>query len=125
MPSERDRRCYPRTAVDWPVVVLTKQGFTVGEAMNVSASGALIRSPEPLVAKEKSRIFMVPPNRLAFRVTFEVAWVKATHSSRKLPNYLIGIQFNRLLDGDCELVNTSIRTQRTPCAHAPTLMANG
>ena len=120
MPSEKDRRRYPRTAVDWPVVVLTKHGFTVGEAMNVSASGALIRSPEPLAAKEKSRIFMVPPNRLAFPVTFEVAWVKATQSSRRMPNYLIGIQFNRLLDGDRELVNTPIRTQRTPYAHALT-----
>jgi hypothetical protein len=67
---------------------------------------------------------MVPPNRRAFPVTFEVAWVKATHSSRKIPNYFIGIQFNRLLDGDRELVNTSIRTQRTPYADAPNLMAN-
>jgi len=124
MPSEKDRRRYPRTAVDWPVVILTKHGFAVGEAMNVSAGGALIRSPEPLAARERSRIFMVPPNRLAFPVTFEVAWVKANHSSRKLPNYLIGIQFNRLLDGDRELVNTSARTRRAPCPHAGALMAN-
>jgi PilZ domain len=113
MSSEKERRRYPRTAVDWLVVLLTKHGFTVGEAMNVSDSGALIRSPAPLAAKEKSRIFMVPPNRLAFGANFKVAWVKAIHSSRKIPNYLIGIQFNRLLDGDRQFVKTLIGTQRT------------
>jgi PilZ domain len=114
MRSEKERRRYPRTAVDWPVVLLTKHGFTVGEAKNVSDSGALIRSPEPLAAKEKSRIFMVPPNRLAFRATFKVAWVKAIHSSHKIPNYLIGIRFNGLLDGDRRFVKTLVGTQRTP-----------
>jgi hypothetical protein len=124
MPSEKERRRHPRTAVDWPVVLLTKHGFTVGEAMNVSDSGALIRSPAPLDAKEKSRIFMVPPNRLAFRVTFKVAWVKATHSSRKIPNYLIGIKFNSLLDGDRQFVKTVIGTQRAPYPDRPRLKAS-
>jgi hypothetical protein len=124
MLSGKERRRYPRTAVDWPVVVFTKHGFTVGEAMNVSASGALIRSPELLAAKEKSRIFMVPPNCLAFRVTFEVAWVKTVHSSRKIPNHLIGIQFNGFLNGNHLFVNSLIRTQRSPCAHAPSLAAS-
>jgi hypothetical protein len=124
MPSEKERRRYPRTAVDWPVVLLTKHGFTVGQAMNVSDSGALIRSPAPLAAKEKSRIFMVPPNRLAFRVTFKVAWVKAIHSSRKAPNYLIGIRFNRLLDGDRQFVKTLIGTQRVPNLDRPSLRAS-
>jgi PilZ domain len=96
----------------------------VGEAMNISDRGALIRSPEPLVAKEKSRIFMVPPNRLAFRLTFKVAWVKTIRSGRRIPSYLMGIKFNSLLDGDRQLVKTVIGTQRTPYPDRPRLKAS-
>jgi hypothetical protein len=81
-----------------------KDRITVGEARDISARGALIQMGEPLCAKEKFRLFIVPPDRLAFRVTAEVAWVKVERSAPDFSNCLMGIRFTRVSKGDNQFV---------------------
>jgi len=114
MTSGNERRRHPRVPVDWPVVVRMKDRTALGEARNISARGALFQTERPLHPKEKFRAFMVPANRQAFRVTFEVAWVKARASGRRMCTYIIGIRFTRLLKGDSQFLLNFIRTQLMP-----------
>jgi len=112
MSPMKERRRYPRIRVDWPVVVRMKDRITVGEARNIGARGALIQMEEPLTAKEKFRLFIVPPDRLAFRVTAEVAWVKVKRSAQEFSNCLMGIRFTRVSKGDNRFVLDFLHAQR-------------
>jgi hypothetical protein len=123
MTTTSERRRHPRVPVDWPVIIRMQDRTALGEAKNISARGALIQTERPLHPKEKFRGFMVPANRQAFRVTFEVAWVKARASGRKMCTYIIGIRFTRLLKGDSQFLLTFIRTQLMPQPDMLPLMA--
>jgi hypothetical protein len=112
MSPMKERRRDPRIRVDWPVVVRMKNGITVGEARNISARGALIQTEEPLCAKEKFRLFLVPPDRLAFRVTAEVAWLKVKRSAQDFSNCLMGIRFTRVSKGDNQFVLDFLHARR-------------
>ena len=124
MTSVDERRRHSRVPVDWPVVLRTEDRTAVGEARNVSARGALIQTERPLHPKEKFRVFMVPANRRAFRVTCEVAWVKGRPSGRRISTYVSGIRFTRLLKGDGQFLLDFIRTQLMPHSEVPRRMAN-
>jgi len=104
MTNQDERRRHPRVAVDWPAVIMTERGATLGNARNISARGALIRSEEPLHPKDRSRLFLVPPDRLAFRVSFEVAWLATEGSAQRAPDYAMGVRFIRMARGDGEFV---------------------
>jgi hypothetical protein len=124
MPSERERRRHPRVPVDWPVVIRTKDRTTVGDARNISARGALIQTERPLHPKQKFRAFMVPANHQAFGVTFEVAWVKARASGRRISTYVIGIRFTRLLKDDGQFLLDFVRSRVVPCPNVLRLVAS-
>jgi PilZ domain len=123
MPSGNERRRHPRIPVDWPAVIRMKDRTAVGEARNISARGALIQTERLLHPREKFGVFLVPPNRLAFRVSCEVAWVKARASGRKISTYVVGIHFTRLLKGDSQFLLNFIRTQLMPHPTAIRLVA--
>jgi hypothetical protein len=86
--------------------------ITVGEARNISARGALIQTEEPLPANENFRLFIVPPDRLAFRVAAEVAWLQVERFAQDFSNCLMGIRFTRLLKGDKQFVLDWLHNQR-------------
>jgi hypothetical protein len=109
MTNQRERRRHPRVVVDWPVVIITKHGATVGNARNISARGALIRSEAPLCPNDRSRLFLVPPDRLAFRVSFEVAWMGPEDSPRRASDYSMGVRFIRMSRGDGDYVLNFVR----------------
>jgi PilZ domain len=104
MTNQEERRRHPRVAIDWPVVIITKRGATVGNARNISVRGALILSEEPLRPRDRSRLFLVPPDRLAFRVSFEVAWLATEGSAQGASDYSMGLRFIRMSRGDGEFV---------------------
>jgi len=104
MATQEEKRRHPRVVIDWPAVIMTKRGATVGKARNISARGALIRSEEPLRPRERSRLFLVPPDRLAFRVSFEVAWLATESSAQRASDYSMGVRFIRMARGDGEFV---------------------
>jgi hypothetical protein len=104
MTNQEERRRHPRVAVDWPVVIMTDRGAAVGSAANISARGALIRSEEPFRPKERSRLFLVPPDRLAFRVSFEVAWLAPEGSAQRASDCSMGVRFLRMARDDGEFV---------------------
>jgi hypothetical protein len=104
MTSQEERRRHPRVVIDWPVVIMTKRGAAVGKARNISARGALIRSEAPLRPKDRSRLFLVPPDRLAFRVSFEVAWLATEGSAKRASDCSMGVRFIRMARSDGEFV---------------------
>jgi hypothetical protein len=101
-----------------------KDRTAVGEARNISARGALIQTKRLLHPKEKFRVFMVPANRQAFRVTCEVAWVKTSASGRKISSCVVGIRFTRLLKGDSQFLLNFIGTKLMRRADALRLVAS-
>ena len=88
----------------------------MGDTRNISGRGALMRSEEPLRPKERSRLFLVPPDRLAFRVSSEVARLAAEGSVQRAFDYSMGVRFTRLSRRDGEFglnfVQHHLRLQR-------------
>ncbi len=91
----RERRRYPRAAVDWPAVVQDSDGGIVAEMANISANGAFIRCQKPLRPKEKFKLHMVAPNHSPLMARAEVAWLHVYCTEDNLPPCGMGIRFTR------------------------------
>jgi len=96
MPNRKERRRYPRVRVNWPVVIQERGGAREAELRDISLGGAFIRSDKPLNPKERSKLFIIVPNRKTFTVYFEVVWLRVDCSGGDILPCGMGIRFTRV-----------------------------
>jgi hypothetical protein len=71
----QDRRSHPRTAVDWPAMVLTSETCIGGEIKNISLSGAFIHCFSAPQHGQKIRlVFRDTERNKLLAVVAELAW---------------------------------------------------
>lgn len=95
-PISKERRRYPRVRVKWPVVVLEGSGAREAELIDINLGGAFIRSDQPLKPKQRSKLYIIVPNRKTFTVYFEVVWLRIDCSVDDMPPCGMGIRFTRV-----------------------------
>ena len=95
-PVLKDRRRYPRVRANWPVVILESDRAREGELREISLGGAFIRSGKPLNPKERSKLFIIVPNRKTLEVYFEVVWLRVDCSGGDILPCGMGIRFTRV-----------------------------
>jgi hypothetical protein len=96
MPILKDNRRYLRAPVDWPAVILKTGGASEVGLRDISLGGAFIRSDKPLIPKERSKLFIIVPNRRTLKVFFEVVWLRVDCSANNIPPCGMGIRFYRV-----------------------------
>jgi hypothetical protein len=99
-PISKDRRRYPRVRANWPVVILESSGAREAELRDISLGGAFIRSDKPLNPKERSKLYIIVPDRKTFTVYFEVVWLRVDCSVSEVPPCGMGIRFTRVFRTD-------------------------
>ena len=104
-----ERRRYPRAEVVWPVVILTRHGATLGETKNIGASGAFIFCRALLKAKDRFRIFIMPPDRQPLSIFVEVVWSNPYSSEEDVPPCGLGVRFRRLSDMDRQFLRSVVK----------------
>jgi hypothetical protein len=95
-PISKERRRYPRVRVKWPVVVLEGSGAREAELIDINLGGAFIRSDKPLSPKQRSKLYIIVPNRKTFTVYFEVVWLRVDCSRGDILPCGMGIRFTRV-----------------------------
>ena len=103
MSLNHEKRLQPRTAVNWPCMVLSPQKCIAGEVMNISASGAFIHC---LAAPSNEESFRLLINVLPEMRTMSAnaVLVRSTVSSchDDLSSCGIGVRFTEAFGGDQE-----------------------
>ena len=92
-----ERRSYPRTAVDWPAMIISPGVCIGGEIKNLSASGAFFHCfTEPERDQPLRLVFRDPLRQKLIVVTAELAWSNIANSD-DIISCGIGIEFSNPL----------------------------
>jgi hypothetical protein len=93
----KDRRSHPRTAVDWPAMLITPGACIGGELKNLSPSGAFFHCfTKPEEGQPLRLVFRDPLRKKLIVVTAELAWSNIANSD-DIISCGIGIEFNNPL----------------------------
>lgn len=103
-----DRRHHARVEVNWPVVILTHRGATVGETINIGVDGAFIFCPVPLLRKETPKLFILAPVRQPMSVSVEVTWSNLYSSEQDTPPPGMGVRFTQISDVDRQYLHEMV-----------------
>jgi hypothetical protein len=96
MSNEAENRRHPRVNARWPLTLLRQHERIEGETRNISISGVLIQSDEPLRLNEFLRLSLEPPLIPPIWVSGEVVWADSERSSEKTENHLMGFSFGKI-----------------------------
>ena len=95
MMNLNDRRSHPRTAVDWPAMVITAEGCIGGEVKNISPTGAFIHCfTEPEQHNPLRLVFRDPIRKKLLLITAELAWSNIANCD-DIGSCGIGVEFTK------------------------------
>ena len=108
MAREAENRRHPRVSARWPLTVLRQHERIEGETRNISVSGVLIQSDEPLQSNEFLRLALEPPLKPPIWVSGEVVWSDSDRSHENAENYAMGFSFVEISDIDQALLKNMV-----------------
>jgi hypothetical protein len=111
VPIQKERRQHPRVRVEWPVVIQRKDRASAGVATNISATGALIRTDKPPLPDESLQLFIIAPEREAFRIRSAVSWSQLDFCQNDFYPSGVGIRFTGVSRSDREFLTSWIESQ--------------
>jgi hypothetical protein len=100
VPTIKERRKDLRVAVDWSAVLLKGDRVREATLTNISATGALLLSDEPLRPKESYKVYIIAPEHRPMKLNFEVAWLGVDCSQDNVSSCGMGIRFTRVSSND-------------------------
>lgn len=100
MSVRQERRKYPRTDINWPVLIRDTIGAQVAEMENLSGRGALIRSHMPLMPKDKFKLHIMVPGHKPVHLKAEVAWLQVSCAQNSALPCGMGVRFLRISKRD-------------------------
>jgi hypothetical protein len=113
MSNEAENRRHPRVNARWPLTVLRQNERLEGETRNISFSGVLIQSEEPLQLNEFLRLALEPPLKPPIWVSGEVVWSDSDRSHEDAENYSMGFSFVEISDVDKALLKNMVSIAST------------
>ena len=100
MMNLEDRRSHRRTAVDWPVMLITPEGCIGGEVKNISPTGAFIHCFTAPEQQNSIRLVVRDPLRKKLLlINAELAWSNIENCD-EINSCGIGVQFTKIFSDD-------------------------
>lgn len=100
MSVQQERRKYPRSDINWPVLIRDSIGAQVAEMENLSGRGALIRSHMPFMPKDKFKLHIMVPGHRSVNLRAEVAWLQVSCTQNRALPCGMGVRFLRVSKRD-------------------------
>jgi len=95
-----DKRQHKRTSINWPVKVHSEDKLIDGETRNVSESGILISTKEPLRLNEDYLISLFPPDADVLELHCTVVWSDLYGIDQSDTVYGVGICFVKVSENE-------------------------
>lgn len=95
-----DKRQHKRTSINWPVKVHSEDKLIDGETRNVSESGILISTKEPLRLNEDYIISIFPPDADVLELHCTVVWSDLYGIDQSDTVYGVGICFVKVSENE-------------------------
>ena len=102
------RRQFSRTAVRWPVTLLTSQDKTEGETENVSPTGVFISCKNVPKSEGSVRMVIRVPGHQPINVAGRVVWSTVLKQNEGPPSFGVGVQFTKISDNDSHFLREVI-----------------
>jgi len=109
--TRKERRRHPRVRITWPVVIQREDRATIGVATDISATGALVRTDNPMLPQESLEVFILAPEREAIRVKSAVRWSQVDFCQDDLYPSGVGIRFTGVSRPDRAFLTGWIKSQ--------------
>ena len=108
--QEKKRRMELRAEIEWPAVIKKDGGNFRGRTINISASGALLCSPEQLspTLREIVTLTLKPPIRHPLEITAEVVRTNIHCCEHHNPPRGAAVRFIIISDQDRQFVSFSV-----------------
>lgn len=103
-----EKRNHQRFNVKWPVTILSQGDNIQGETRNISESGILICTKEPLRLNEDCTISIHPPGRDSLAMNCTVVWSDLYGIDPSNTVYGVGFCFVKVSDKDLDKLRTII-----------------
>ena len=112
MPTQREKRLYPRAEVRWSVVIPTGRGEISCETVNITADGALLRCEEPLRSNEVTEIVIdVPSSAQPLALLAQVVHANIPDPGAEVTPCEIGVRFIEISDKNRWLIATAVQRE--------------
>ena len=98
--NDNEKREYKRTTIKWPVEVHSEDNPIEGETKNVSESGILISTKEPLRLNEDYIISLFPPHADVLELHCTVVWSDLYGIDQSDTVYGVGICFVKVSENE-------------------------
>ena len=109
MSYDSEKRQRPRAKVSWFVIVQTDQGEIVGETLNITVEGTLIRCQQPLEVEKKAEIAIhVPALVRPLTISAQVIHCAANDETT---SYEIGLRFIDISDKSTWLISAAVQRE--------------
>jgi Tfp pilus assembly protein PilZ len=102
------RRRFSRTAVRWPVTLLTSQDKTEAETENVSPTGVFISCKNVPISEGSLRMIIRVPGHQPINVAGKVVWSTVLKPNEGTPSFGVGVQFTKISDNDSHFLREVI-----------------
>jgi Tfp pilus assembly protein PilZ len=108
MSNPLGRRQFSRTAVRWPVTLLTSQDKTEGKTENVSPTGIFISCKKVPISEGSVRLVIRVPGHQPMNVAGKVVWSTVLKPNEGPPSFGVGVQFTKISDNDSHFLREVI-----------------
>ncbi len=108
MTNPSGRRQYSRASVKWPVILLTSQDKSEGEAENVSPTGAFISCKGGSPFEGSIRMVIKVPGHQPMNVAGKVVWSTVLSSNEGPACFGVGVQFTQISENDSHFLRDVI-----------------
>ncbi len=98
--NDINRRQHKRTSINWPIKVHSEDKLIDGETRNVSESGILISTKEPLRLNEDYLISLFPPDADVLELHCTVVWSDLYGIDQSDTVYGVGICFVKVSENE-------------------------
>jgi hypothetical protein len=111
---ESEKRNYQRFTVKWSVTILSAGQTIHGETRNISESGILICTKEPVGLNKEYTISLFPPNMNALELNCTVVWSDLYGIDPSNTVYGVGLCFVKFSDKDLYKIRTVMPDDTDP-----------
>jgi hypothetical protein len=109
-----EHRKHPRVALEWPAVLMTREGQMEGIIRNISLGGALIACVEMPALDDQFVVVAESDDGAVLKLTAEKVWSANVNLNGKTTFSGIGVRFTNVSEDDHQIIKNAVSHRLSP-----------
>jgi hypothetical protein len=109
-----EHRKHPRVAIEWPAVLMTREGQMEGTIRNISLGGALIACVDMPALDDQFVVVAESDGGVILKLTAEKVWSANFNLNGKTTFSGIGVRFTNVSEDEHEIIRNAVSDRLSP-----------